>query len=251
MKIKADLHVHSHNSHDCRMSLEEIAASAKSKGIHCVCVCDHNTLDGYYEILKKCDEKGFIDGILFLPAIEYSTDAGHIIGLFMNNPATPTKDHALLIKYLRQDGFPVLAHPYAKNKDRTLIEKVIDLGVAVEVANSRVSKKANKLAAVNIRNVFTAGSDAHLPSEIGNTFVELETEELSFVGIRKALSLGNGTVYHTPSKRVYRGISQLYRQIDAGKWYRIPDRLAKTAILFIKDIFSFRKTVIMEGKKWQ
>ncbi len=250
MKIKADFHVHSHNSHDCRMSLEEIAKAAKKKGIDCVCVCDHNTTDGYYEILARSDEKGFIDGVLFLPAIEYSTNAGHIIGLFMTSPQPARNDASSLLKDLCRQDFPILAHPYAVTENSKDIKKFIDRGVAVEVANARISNKANKLAKENVLGLFTAGSDAHLPAEIGNTYVQLDVRELTADGVREALRHARGDVYHTPSRKVYRGISQLYRQIDAGKWYRVPDRLVKIVLLFIKDIFTPRKKVVLEGKQW-
>ena len=250
MKIKADLHVHSHNSHDCRMTLEEIATEAKKKGIDCVCVCDHHTMDGYYEILEKSDENGFIDGVLFLPAIEYSTDVGHIIGMFMHSPVSIQNNSAALIKELATFSFPVIAHPYAKGKENAAIKKFIDRGVAVEVANARRSKKANKLAAENAVGLFTAGSDAHLPCEIGNTYVELDVKELSADGVYEALRYARGNVYYKPSKKVCSGITQLYKQIDAGRWYRVPDRLLRTALFFIIDIFTTRKTVILEGKQW-
>lgn len=250
MKIKADLHVHSHNSMDCRMTLEEIAKAAKKKGIDCVCVCDHHTTDGYYEILEKSDENGFIDGVLFLPAIEYSTDAGHIIGLFMQSPITDTHNSASLIKDLCRFSFPVLAHPYANGKGNPMIKKYIEMGVAVEVANARRSKKANRLAAENAVGLFTAGSDAHLPAEIGNTYVELDVRELTANGVFEALRHARGDVYYTPSKKVYNGISQLYKQIDAGRWQRVPVVLAKTVLFFIKDMITPRKTVVMEGKQW-
>ena len=160
----------------------------------------------------------------------------------MSSPKAVTNDSVSLAEDLMRDGLPVLAHPFATDKEPAKIKKLINLGVAVEVANSRVSEKANKLAAENTMGVFTAGSDAHLPAEIGNTCIELDVKELSADCVREALVTADGKVCHTPSRKVYRGISQLYRQIDAGKWYRVPDRLAKIVILFIKDI--------SEGKPW-
>ncbi len=250
MKIKADLHIHSHNSFDCRMTLEEIAKAAKKKGIDCVCVCDHNTTDGYYEILEKSDENGFIDGVLFLPAIEYSTDAGHIIGLFMPSPAPLINNARALIKELYRTSFAILAHPYANLKHSTAIKSFIDMGIAVEVANARRSKKTNSLAAENAVGLFTAGSDAHFPAEIGNTYMELDVRELTADGVFEALRHARGDVYYTPSKAVNRGLTQLCKHIDAGKWSKVPVALAKTVLFFIKDIFTPRKTVVMEGKQW-
>ncbi len=250
MKIKADLHVHSHNSLDCRMTLKEIAQAAKKKGIDCVCICDHDTTDGYYEILAKSDENGFIDGILFIPAIEYSTDAGHIIGIILHSPVAITKNSSSLINVLGRASFPILAHPFAYPEKIDAVKKFIDMGIAVEVANARRSKEVNKLAAENAIGMFTAGSDAHLPAEIGNTYVELDVKELSINGVLEAIRHARGDVYYTPSKAVYRGISQLYKYIDTGKRYKVPVTLAKTVLFFIKDIFTPRKTVVMEGKQW-
>lgn len=251
MKIKADLHVHSHNSPDCRMSLEQIAAAAKAKGINCVCICDHNTTDGYYEVQQKSDENSFIDGVLFLPAVEYSTDSGHVIGMFMETPIACNVHSSSLVHDIHRNSFPVLAHPYANESHAKKISGFIDAGVAVEVANARASKEANQTAVDNTIGNFSAGSDAHLPAEIGTTYVELDVKELTADGVHEALRHGRGDVYYTPSKKIYRGLSQLYKQIDAGHWYRIPDRLIKTALLFISDIFTVRKTTVVEGKQWQ
>ena len=44
MRLTLDLHLHSQASPDGRMTVEEIAAAARARGLHGVAVCDHDVV---------------------------------------------------------------------------------------------------------------------------------------------------------------------------------------------------------------
>ena len=80
--MRADLHVHSARSHDGVLDRAAIAAAAKAKRIAAVAVCDHDKSPQAGDFPAKVE-----DGVLFIPAVEYSTECGHLLGLFLTRPA--------------------------------------------------------------------------------------------------------------------------------------------------------------------
>ena len=67
MRLTLDLHLHSQASPDGRMTVEEIAAAARARGLHGVAVCDHDVVyTGPTEV----------DGVLLIPGVEFSTEHG-------------------------------------------------------------------------------------------------------------------------------------------------------------------------------
>ena len=42
MELRLDLHIHSERSPDGRMSLPQIAAAARARGLQGVAICDHD-----------------------------------------------------------------------------------------------------------------------------------------------------------------------------------------------------------------
>ena len=75
MIYKADLHIHSQKSFDGRMSVDDIIKYAKAKGLNALAVTDH---DGYFD--------GEAEGIEIIRGCEFSTEYGHLLGLFMTEP---------------------------------------------------------------------------------------------------------------------------------------------------------------------
>ncbi|HAS04165.1 MAG TPA: phosphotransferase, partial [Dehalococcoidia bacterium] len=48
--LKADLHVHSNYSYDCRNKAEDIIRRCGDTGINCIAVADHGTAEGALKI---------------------------------------------------------------------------------------------------------------------------------------------------------------------------------------------------------
>ncbi len=176
--MKFDLHVHSNLSYDADMTTSELVEAAKKKGLTGVAVCDHNA----FRIHRP--RKDFY----MIPACEFSTDAGHLIVYFQKehiNESLPRDEHDRfywrdICKAAHEQGALVfLAHPYAPLRERSdALFREID---GIEIFNARVvhsrKKNANEDALTLCRKLdkpFSAGSDAHCPSEVGATYWECD-----------------------------------------------------------------------------
>jgi len=159
--MRADLHVHSTYSDDGRQTVEEIIARCKELGIGAVAIADHNVFEAHRdaEVLRS--------GIIIVPAMEVTSDDGHILALGITSPVPRGLSVAETIRLIHEaGGIAVAPHPYrawsglGENNVRT---NEFD---AVEVANGR-SKKAGNLAAKRLARVMSmpmvGGSDAHAP----------------------------------------------------------------------------------------
>ena len=184
MNCKLDLHIHSEASPDGRMSLREIVETAKAAGLNGVAVTDHDHL---------LENPPQYEDFLVIPGCEFSTEYGHLLGLFLREPIEKQPFAVLIEAIHAQGGLAVLAHPFEHSRDANRIEPIAALLDGMEVWNGRAERKirdANALAeafaaAHSLRRF--AGSDAHLPEEIGNGVLSLEVPELSSEAVKEAL----------------------------------------------------------------
>lgn len=90
---KCDLHIHSRFS-DSDSTIEDIFIGARTAGLSCVAICDHDTTAGYEQALA-CSRKYDIE---VLPAIEISAQKNdveiHILG-YLFDPQSPVLIDAL------------------------------------------------------------------------------------------------------------------------------------------------------------
>lgn len=201
MRIYVDLHTHTHYSLDAKYSPAEMAKGAKARGLDAIAVCDHNEWRIFDDPVESYDA-------LVLPCVEYSTTAGHIIGLFMQKPPvlTPCDRHyydpADVVEGIhREGGLAVAAHPFP-SESRKNGECRISLCDGVEVFNARAmatrrDSLPDAIEAAGAR-FFTAGSDSHSPRELGGVCLSLEVESLTAEEIRTALLRGDGQVVGYP-----------------------------------------------------
>ncbi len=213
MKIKLDLHIHSHRSPDGRMTLEEIVALAKARGLDGAAVCDHD--------LALLDPPEFPD-FLLIPGIEVSTQLGHLLGLFVTGPVE-TRDFFQAVEAIHaQGGLAVLAHPFEHSRDGSRLAPAVPLLDGIEVQNSRADRKihdANRLArsfAQVCRLRPFGGSDAHCPQEVGNSFTTVEAEELTLESVKAGLAAGEVSVQGRRSRAWYAARSQLTKRKKTG-----------------------------------
>ncbi|MBQ3261714.1 MAG: CehA/McbA family metallohydrolase [Oscillospiraceae bacterium] len=191
MTLTLDLHIHSAASHDGRMTLAEIAERAKAAGLDGVAVCDHDAV-----LMDAPDDLG----VLVIPGAEFSTEHGHLLGLFLTAPIEHRSIEETVAAIHAQGGLAVLAHPFERSRDADRLEPLAPLLDGIEVFNGRADRKihdANALAqafaaAHNLRPF--AGSDAHLPREIGNGAVTLEAEAATLDAVKAALMTSAVTV---------------------------------------------------------
>lgn len=209
MLLKADLHVHTERSPDSRTTLSDAVAAAKGAGLDFLAVTDHDVPPAG-EVFSQPER----DGVLLVPGVEYSTDRGHLLGLFLTAPCPPRRGERLpfaeAAAYIHScGGVAVLAHPFqstaqtAEERFAMLREMEHDLD-GIEVCNRRATKKrlqANELAQAAARRfqkpcISTAGSDAHLPEEIGTASLTIECREKTPEALKAALMEGAPVTFH-------------------------------------------------------
>lgn len=230
MSYAIDFHIHSKSSDDGRGSISDIIVQAKKNGIDAIAICDHNKIFSK-ENLLDVDEK-LLENFVVIPACEFSTDKGHILGLFLsqyvdisylfeNKKVADYKEVIKLIKEL--GGISVIAHPFVNKTQQEYFDFCKELD-GVEVFNSRAYYKnplADKMAqtlADNEDKTTFAGSDAHSPCEIGNSYTLVNAEKLDINSIYKAvLERKTETILVKKTKRIQKGKSQMIKALRMKK----------------------------------
>ena len=213
MEIKLDLHVHSRRSPDGIMTIEEIAALEKARGIHGAAICDHD--------LALTGPPRF-DDFLIIPGIEVSTQLGHLLGLFVTGPVD-TRDFFEAVDIIHgQGGLAVLAHPFEHSRDgarRGPPRPGRGRGVVWDSRAGRKKPDAHPRAArfaQVCRLPRFGGSDAHCPQEVGNGFTVVEARELTLEAVKAALLAGGGQAQGRRSRAWYAARSQLTKRKKTG-----------------------------------
>jgi hypothetical protein len=148
----------------------------KRKGIECVGITDHNTIEGALKLKEEVS-------IRVIVGEEIKTEHGEIIGLFLKNEVPSGLSILETIEMIKeQGGLVYIPHPFDNFRkatiDITVLEKIIDKIDVIEVFNSRtLFNQANEIALkfAKEHNIIPAvGSDAHTKHEIGNSYIEME-----------------------------------------------------------------------------
>lgn len=192
--MKLDLHIHSLHSSDGAMSIKTIIETAQKRGLDGIAICDHNVFAAYEEAVELAPP-----GFLVIPGVEYSTQSGHVLALFVSRfyAQEPGATDLRTVEQLRADAdadhaLLVAAHPFRK---RAIVPaELFECVDGIEVRNSRDvasaphnSQKASN-AAQKHQKFAIGGSDAHIAHEIGACFTRLPDEtEPTLSGVRAAL----------------------------------------------------------------
>ncbi len=176
--MKVDLHVHTWYSRDSGNSPKLVLKMMNSRGIDAIAVTNHNTTRGWEDFPRS----------RVIPGIEFSTDKGHLLGLWLDLDYTQPRrlafDEALDI--IRDNsGIAIIAHPFDYrrswrfDKGYMYYARRVD---GIEVCNYKnKSMKGNERArriAERYGLLMSAGSDAHFPDEVGMVYVESESQDL-------------------------------------------------------------------------
>jgi len=173
--IKADLHIHTAYSPDSITSLQQVIARCREAEINCVAVTDHNTILGALK-LKEMAEFTVIVGE------EIKTRSGEIIGYFLSEeiPARLSAEETVH-RIKDQGGLVCIPHPFDRMRRsairREMLQTLLPYIDIIEVFNSRVLLSKDNLSArifaATNELLGSAGSDAHVASEIGGAYVEM------------------------------------------------------------------------------
>lgn len=213
MELKLDLHIHSAHSPDGCMPVEEIVSRCRAAGLHGAAVCDHDRV--------LADTPSF-DDFLLIPGVEISTEHGHLLGLFVTAPIETRSFREAAETIRAQGGITVLAHPFEHSADPARLAPLVPLLDGVEVWNSRAERKnphanAQALAFAQQHGLRPfGGSDAHVPQEIGNAAVTVETPSADPDAVKAALHSGAVAVTGRRSPARWTARSQLIKRKKAG-----------------------------------
>jgi hypothetical protein len=164
---------------DCGVTIEQQMSEAYHKGIQVLFVTNHNTLDGYAQMLEYKKDHPKFANLQIYPAEEITTDNnGHVIAYGIHSRIRPYMSLEEIIDEIRrQDGVSSAPHPFAVTNG---IREKAALCDMIEVFNSnnidRFSNFASKIFAAKNNMAQVAGSDSHLTSTIGRCLNIIESE---------------------------------------------------------------------------
>jgi predicted metal-dependent phosphoesterase TrpH len=170
--LKIDLHVHTCYSHDSSITLKQVVAFAKKRGLDGIAITDHNTVKGALK-LKTRD-------IIVVPGIEVSTLNGHLLGLNVTTPIPAKLGIAETIHLIHEaGGIAVAPHPTTFYKSPP--SRRVSFYDAVEVMNASsipfsVFTYLSKRFADGLDLPQTGGSDSHYAPEIGAAYTVVEAD---------------------------------------------------------------------------
>lgn len=214
-----DLHIHSKYSFDSLLSPRTILKVAKKKGLTGIAVTDHNTIKGGLEVRKINRDSDFT----VIVGSEIQTDIGDIIGLCINEEIKSRIAIDVIEEIKDQGGFVVLPHPFRGHK---LNQYIIEHSGAIEVFNGRSTAEENYQAlelAKRFNKPFTAGSDAHFATEIGNGRMSSRFRQSNGV-IGLSTYMENG-IYRVESPYYFQDMSQMVKSIKTRCWENIPRQI--------------------------
>ena len=199
--LKMDSHIHSKYSPDSSSKIDDILNVAKQKKIDIIAICDHNTVDGTSEVLRKTRNTD----ILAIPSIEISSSQGHILGFGCEeNIARDLTPEETIDKIHDLGGLAIIPHPYCFYRHGLLCKSDYnDLKIdAIETKNARFivgycNGKAKKLSKKESIPGLGA-SDAHYFKFVGDCYSLIECEKdidsvLKSIKKGKVRACGKGT----------------------------------------------------------
>jgi predicted metal-dependent phosphoesterase TrpH len=215
--MRFDLHIHSNYSPDSGLEVDDILRMAVKKGLDGIAICDHDTLIGSFHARKRVIELNL--PLLVLPAVEVSTNRGHLIVLGIRTNILSGLDPEETIKIAKKIGGVVIAaHPFKIRSIGNVEGLYVD---AIETFNSRCifgeNKKAEKMA-IELKLPQVGGSDSHMLATIGSGYTEIDSQpdEISVLNaIRNGKTRPGGKTasIHIVVFQVMRGIIRRIKKI--------------------------------------
>ena len=189
MPVKTELHCHNSFSnfhvgteeppYDCNISIRDQLERSYSLSLDAIFVTNHNTLDGYRQLLEYKNNHSKFKNIDVFPAEEITIDTGaHVLayGLHHEIKAGLTLDE-VIDEVRKQGGISSAPHPFSLLDALRDNAKKCDM---VEVFNSNnvdilSNAKATQFAIDN-NMVQVSGSDSHVLSTLGRCVNVIDSE---------------------------------------------------------------------------
>ncbi len=192
---------------------------ARSNGLSAVAITDHETIEG----AKRAAALNSDPGLTVIVGEEVRTDAGDIVGLFLERGIRSRKALEVAREIKEQGGLVLLPHPFGygvRNYDEALLEQV-DL---IEIRNGRThGERLGEVLEIARRHrmVVVGNSDAHFVADIGRTRNYVHRSPVDGADLRGLLSSGKFSVASAkcPDRRV--PLSQLIKSIKQRRARRV------------------------------
>jgi predicted metal-dependent phosphoesterase TrpH len=164
---------------DCGITIEDQLQAALDKGIDVLFVTNHNTLDGYEQILEYKNSHRKFDRIRIYPAEEITIDTqGHVLAYGLHEKIRPGMTlEETLDEIRRQAGVSCAAHPFAVTNG--IREKAAMCDMVESFNSNNVDRFSNLIAerfAKEHSMATIAGSDSHVVSTIAKCVNLLDSE---------------------------------------------------------------------------
>ena len=189
MPLKTELHCHNsfsnfHVGHDeppfdCDITIRDQLERAHALGLDAIFVTNHNTLDGYHQLLQYKNDHVKFKNIDVFPGEEITTDTGaHVLAYGIHDSISPSLSlEEIIDKVKSQGGVSSAPHPFS------LLDALRDSANKcdmVEVFNSNnVDVLSNARAtqfAMDNNMIQVAGSDSHVLSTLGRCVNVIDSE---------------------------------------------------------------------------
>src|SRR3989442_10304610 len=209
-----DLHNHTQYSPDSRVPPGQLVAVAQRMGLAGIAITDHNAVGGI-----RVAEAAASDGFLVIPAIEVSTEAGHVLGYGIRDPVprdlsvAETADRIVAL-----GGVPVAAHPFRFWSGLGPAAVGQASFPAYETCNGRTLRRGNVRARALARERKlgeTGGSDSHFLDEVAKAVTAVDAGALRVDDVLQLLAQG-----HTSAQGLDRGPAATARYVTkaVGEW---------------------------------
>lgn len=172
---KVDLHSHTVYSKDSLTRTVDQIARARSVGLDKLAITEHNRIDGALAAKKLAPD-------LVIVGEEIMTTHGEIIAYFLTEEVPRGLSPQETIKRLRDQGAVIsIPHPLDSVRGSAMrlanVLPIIEAVDALEVLNARCVLERDNVAALQLaqkhNKLMTAGSDAHIPFEVGRAYLEM------------------------------------------------------------------------------
>jgi len=180
--LRAELHCHNifsnghvgslEPAHDCNVTIHQQLEQAHIAGLDVLFVTNHNTIDGYKQMLEYKKNHQKFDALMVYPAEEVTTNnEAHILVYGVDHAIKSGLSlHEVLDEAKKQDAVTIAPHPFslldALREDSTYCDlfEVFNSSNVDMYSNLRAKKFASER---DLRVV--AGSDSHVRSTIGRS----------------------------------------------------------------------------------
>ncbi|MCE7947496.1 MAG: PHP domain-containing protein [Chloroflexi bacterium CFX4] len=172
---RVELHSHTLYSKDSLTSLETFLRTCEARGLDKVAVTDHNTASGALKLAQLAPKR-------IIVGEEVMTTEGELLAFFVQETVPPFLSPEETIQRLRDQGaFISVSHPFDRLRkgawQEQNLRRILPLVDAIEGFNARClfpqdNTKALAFAKAHGK-VYTVGSDAHMPYELGRAVLEM------------------------------------------------------------------------------